>query len=69
MEGHPSAGEPICEENVILGCTDPSAQPYSYNALANCDDGSCEYAMPVAPTPWPATSWLERLRTTVLVSL
>ena len=44
LEGHPLAGEPICEENVILGCTDPEALPYSYSPYANCDDGSCEYA-------------------------
>ena len=43
LEGHPLAGEPICEEN-DLGCTDPEALPYSYSPYANCDDGSCEYA-------------------------
>ena len=52
----PLRGEPICEENVVLGCTDPSANRTATMRMATATTGRVNTAMAVAPTPWPATS-------------
>ena len=38
-----SDNDGICDQNEILGCTDPNAEAFSFQPLATEDDGSCIY--------------------------
>ena len=41
LEGTSMAGDTICQEQVVFGCTDMMA--VNFNFFANVDDGSCVY--------------------------
>ena len=46
----PNAGEVICEQQVVFGCTDMMAN--NFNPFANVDNGSCVVEVPGCVLPW-----------------
>ena len=49
-DNHTLAGQVICEEQVVFGCTNMMAS--NFNPYANVDNGSCVLEVPGCILPW-----------------